>query len=229
VNSTLITTKLAKCSYAWDGATMNKVNGACGCGQGPTGPGTCDATKHPESSYFNKVPPEYTETSNGDSINVKRCWCQQYRGDKPADGTGHQCFFKGVAFDTTKGKDSEDETHAMLDWRVDHTGENSGSSYGPAVLVWNEMVLDGARMQEALKQDPAGTIVAAVYSGKDEWSKKLKKKAAQKMARDMRKKYKLSAPIPVIQLDQAVNTQSGHESPVWVYKAEDQSGSVAVV
>merc|ERR1712137_1326582 len=201
----------------------NKVNGACGCPQGPTGPDACNETKHPEASYFNKVPPDYTETCNGESPNVKKCWCQEYNGQKPADGTGHQCFFKGVAFDTTKGEDSQDETNIMMDWRVDHTGNDTGTTYGPALLTWNEFVFDGNRVNEALRADPAGTIVATVWSGYQA------KTVAQKMAQQMQEKYKLSAPLPVIMLDHEVNTQEASKSPVWVYRTEDQPASVEIV
>jgi len=238
VNSTLVLSKLAKCSYAWDGATTNKVNGGCGDSQGGQGrdrdhPGVgdyCDEKVHPESSFFNKVPPDYTETSNAESKNVHPKWCIWYHGhDLPEDGTGHQCFWKGIAFDTTKGKDTWDETHAMLDRRVSHTKKDSGSDYGPAIEAWNEMVLDGARVQDALRMDPAGTVVAVVYGGKDDWSASQFKGSAQRLAKHMQKKYNMSAPIPVIQLDATVDTQSGEQTPVWLFKEDNQPKSVIVV
>lgn len=45
----------------------------------------------------------------------------------------------------------------------------------------------------------------------------------------MQSKFKLSAPIPVIQLDQSVDTQSGAKTPVWLYNGKDQPKSVTAV
>jgi hypothetical protein len=229
VNSTLIRTKLGKCSYTWDGNTMSKVNNACGCPQGPTGPAACDEKAHPDASYFNRCnPPEYSETCTGDDPQVNKCWCENYHGGKPQDGTGHQCYFKGVAWDSVQGKDSEDETNKMLDWRVTPTREGSGGQYGPAITIWNEMVLDGRRMEEAMAVDPAGTIVAAVYAGKDDWSKGMKRPAAQHMARQMQQRWHLSKPIPVIELLTTVDTQTGKKTPVWKYNPADQPHNMEI-
>merc|ERR1712086_72887 len=110
-----------------------------------------------------------------------------------------------------------------------HTKKDSGSDYGPAIEAWNEMVLDGARLQDALRMDPAGTVVAVVYGGKDDSSAIKFKGKAQQLAEYMQSKYKLSAYIPVIQVDATVDTQSGEQTPVWLFKEDNQPKSVIVV
>jgi len=202
VNSTLIKTKLGKCTYAWDGSSMGKVNFGCGCQQGHTGKDEdCDAK---ESPYNNKVPPDFTTTSGADSPNVKGCYCMTFpESNRPANGAGSACFWKGVALDTKAG-DSEDETHTMLDWRINHTGGPQGGDRGDPMLAWNEMVLDGERMLEALKMDPAGTIPSMVYFGKSG-----KKAIAQQMAADFQAKYNLAKPVPVIKVNTDLDLEVG--------------------
>merc|ERR1712079_816636 len=100
---------------------MGKVNFGCGCQQGPSGhKEDCNTTSHPETPYNNKVPPDFTETSGAESSNVKNCMCHnKHENELPRNGNGAQCFWNGVAIDTKMG-DSPDETHTMLDWRMDH-------------------------------------------------------------------------------------------------------------
>lgn len=212
VNSTLIKTRLGKCLYAWDGASDNRVNNGCGCGQGTA---SCN-DKH--SAYYNKVPPEYTETSSGNSSNVAKCSCDSLSKDQwPKGGDGAKCFWKGVAFDTASGVDTPDETHTMLDWRT--ANQQGSGNRGPLQLVWNEFILDGHRMLEALRQDPAGTVVATVYSGTPGMAQSIAKKFAQV--------YNLPSPLPVIRLDTHVDGRTGNARP-WVFSAQDQASSFEV-
>lgn len=137
----------------------------------------------------------------------------------PQHWHGAGCFWKVVAFDTTAGKDSKDETHDMLDWRTDHQNTWDGD-YGDNMLAWNELILDGHRMLEALNDDPAATILAMVYSGSPG--------TAQSMAQTFQKKYNLEAPLPVIFLDTNVDVRSGTAKP-WVFKQQDQASSELIV
>lgn len=211
VNSSLIKTKLGKCLYAWDGATDNKVNSGCG---GPaTGGADC---KDKDSAYYNQCD---GQNCTAESPMVSKSWCTNVPDSEwPQHGNGARCFWKGVAFDTT-GEDSKDETHDMLDWRTDHQDTMDGP-YKDNTLAWNELILDGHRMLEALDEDPAATVLAMVYSGSPD--------TAKNMAEMFQKKYKLDKPVPIIFLDTAVDVRSGDSTP-WVFKEKDQPDSELMV
>jgi hypothetical protein len=226
VNSTLINTKLGKCAYSWDGGSDSKVNNGCGCSVVFNATDACtEGTKdYNASAYNNKVPPSYTETTNAESSVVADCACSVVQEDLlPKDGVGSRCYYKGPAFDTGRN-DNPNEFHAMLKRRVENQAQGD-AGYGPALTAWNELNIDGNRMNEALMADPAGTILAMIYStehGPDALSK------LKIMNSNFQKKYKLSKPLPMIMLDTTVDVRNGTASP-WVFKKEDQLADVTVV
>merc|ERR1712224_509989 len=187
----LIRTKLGKCSYAWDGGTQGKVNMGCGCHQGGSGKQSdCD---QPSCPYNNKVPPSFTEESTADSSNVKPCTCSNIaQSEWPTKwGLAPKCAWKGVAF-YPKGGDSQDETHEMLKWRIEHQADAGpdAPSHDP-MSFWNEMVLDGQELLKSLQEDAAATIPAIVYNPKI-GDPNAAKETALKLAKNMQDTYKLS-------------------------------------
>lgn len=91
---------------------------------------------------------------------------------------------------------------------------------GPLQLIWNEFNLDGHRMLEALKEDPAGTVLATVYT--------VTPGMAQQIAKKFGELHNLPGPLPIIMLDTSVDGRTGTAKP-WVFKAEDQVSSFEVV
>jgi len=219
VNSSLIRTKLGKCSFAWDGGTQGKVNMGCGAHQGRSGNQSfCD---EPDSPYKNKCcAPDCKETTTGDSPNVKNSVCSNMDQSKWPTTWQHgpDCFWKGPAY-YPPGGFVPDETHAMLKWRVDHQSEAGPDPEHDPMSFWNEMVLDGDQVLKQLEQDAAATIPAFVYNPKLDPQAKV---MAQKMANALQTKYKMSKPVPVIKVDTSVDVRSGNAKP-FIFESADEA------
>lgn len=218
VNSTLIHTRLGKCSFAWDGGTQGKVNNGCGCIQGRSGAQEdCDEKDCP---FNNKVPPDFTQTSNATSSNVEPCICTMNKAKRPEVwDESPKCFWRGVAF-YPPGGDVPDETHDMLQWRMQHQSKpNYDDPKHDPLSFWNEMVLDGHRLLEELKKDAAATIPAIVY---DPTVFPNAKADARRLADDMQKQYGLQKPVPIIKVDTNVDVTSGQARPFIFEKADKE-------
>lgn len=230
VNSSKVTSKLAKCMYAWDGASNGKVNFGCGGPQGKTGETVCGNPEDlKESAFNNKVPPEYTKTSGADSPNVKPFVCNgdAFVGVMPDNGVGDACFWKGVAFDTAIGE-SADEIHEAIDYRIDHSKDDK-SAYNDcgqsSTLCWNELILDGQLMQKEMQTDPAGTMSAILYWANPDNQPQTLQEAlaeAQKLAKEMQATYKMAKPVPIIQLNRDLDVRGGDAKP-FVFSPADNT------
>lgn len=133
------------------------------------------------------------------------------------------CYYKGPAFDPADDS-SPNELHKMMQRRIDNQ-EEGDSGYGPAITAWNEVNLDGDLLGKALEEDPAGIIVALVYSDHNgnEALENLKV-----MNQNFQKKYKLDKPLPMICLNRSANVTKGDAKP-WVFKPEDQLETATIV
>lgn len=189
--------QLAKCSYAYDGSSDQKLNGGCGCGAlGPAGAGACDDVM---SAYFNHDC-AWSATFDADACRnacrasdstgaclqatpqtekVEPCWCSSGHlanvwpnYDQNAAEGQDQCYFKGPAFYPGSG---EQETRAMLKRRFESQQTNGSiqqNDLSANISVykpekWNEIVLDGKVAFDMLNTNPESVVIAFVYQKDD--------------------------------------------------------------
>lgn len=199
-NQTAIQTKLAKCSYQFDGATFNRLNGGCGCGAGAM---TCN---DPSSAYSN-IDQESGGPATGTSPHVTRCSCEDPRHFDATHTNQEQCYWKGPSFYMPDGT-SEDGTRKMLAQRVSNSEGVDDLGHGKIRVkneYWNEIVLDGHKLLEELQRDAVGTIPAMVYVKGSAHGKE----QAVAMAVAMQSQYNLPAPVPVIAIDLEKDVRTG--------------------
>lgn len=199
-NQTAVETKLAKCSYQFDGATFNRLNGGCGCGAGPM---DCD---DPACAYNNQDP-ESGDTATGTSPHVSRCWCEDPRHYDATKTNEEQCYWKGPAFYMADGV-SQDQTRQMLAQRVANSegvDDVGGGQTRVKNEYWDEIVLDGNVLQDELTRDAVSTIPAMVYAKGDANGRA----RAQEMAQTMMEMYSLPSPVPLIAIDAEKDVSTG--------------------
>lgn len=199
-NQTAVETKLAKCSYQFDGATFNRLNQGCGCGAG--GSMDCDDPM----SAFNNVDPESNKPATGSSPHVTRCSCESPLAFKATKTTDEQCYWKGPAFYLPDGA-SDDGTRKMLAQRVANSEgeEQIGNIVRVKNEFWNEVVIDGKVLLEELQRDAVRTIPAMVYQK----GSAAAKEQAVVLAKEMASQYHLAAPVPVIAFDKEKDVSTG--------------------
>lgn len=225
-NSTGVHNTFGKCSYMFDGATFNRINGGCGCGAG----GAADC-KDPMSAYYNKDP-HTKENATGTSQGVEHCYCEEKADHlEPWPITlpsQTQCFWKGPAFYPPDGK-SPDQTRNMIKQRlsdtvtkgypVDYCG--GGQELDPC---WNEVLLDGSIVLDAVQTDPATAIAGVVYIKGNAGGKS----DAQKLAKAYKENFNMAWDVPIIAVDSNMDvTQPGIEGPFLV-EAADEEGRMVV-
>lgn len=199
VNSTLVHTKLGKCSYPNDGGTMHKYNMGCGC-ENPSGRDICGDNR---SAFANRdADTNYTTKVQGNSTNVAGCAC----GDDPSK-LGN-CFYKGAAYFPEDGP-SHDDTREMLKYRLAQQSPGNAAN-------WNEMILDGSVLLDLLERDAASVIPAILYNTD---VNPRARDLAQKVAQDMADHYKLKKPVPVIRVNTTANVTAGENPFVFEHDA----------
>lgn len=204
VNQTLIKQRLGKCAYTGDGGTDNKYNMGCGKRAACTSNNCTDRT----CAYAARDPAtDYSTYINGDSEVVAGAMMGAPGCDP---GT---CGYKGPAFWKETGL-VPDETFQAWKWRADHDPS----------AHWNEYILDGEMMKEALAYNPAGTIPAIVYASAFPGGADAGKAAAKAMAQTFATEWNMDTPVPVIKVDLDVNARDGG-SP---FKFEDTASELFV-
>jgi len=200
-NQTLVDTKYGKCSFAWDGGTQGKFNMGCGFN-----PGIMGCLPETNRSPFYDLDPAtgYTQKVTGASKVVAGIACES----KPQSawpttwGHGPDCFWKGAAYYPPSGL-ILDNTKQMLDWRTKH--QDYRDKLRDNLETWNEIVIDGEQLLDALKQNAAEAIPAMVYTSAS--GRAMAMDVAQKMA----KEYNLAQPIPLVRVNlDAVVTSGGN-------------------
>jgi len=218
VNTTLVKTKLSKCSFVWDGGTQGKYNMGCGCHSSHIG---CDDIKSP---YYNLDPAtNYTQQYTGKSQAVAGCLCETKPEKRPTSwGHGPDCYWRGVAFDHENCNASftagNDDTWQMLKWRVDHQDYSPMDQKKDPRAFWNEMIIDGDMLLRELEKDAAATIPAFIYQKGVAGAKGI----AQSMANEMQKQYKLSKAVPIISCDNRMDITHGG-NPFSVEEEEEET------
>merc|ERR1712048_181832 len=109
------------------------------------------------------------------------------------------------------GDSGEDEIWKMLHQRLGHQGRLE-----ELVSTWNEIVIDGDRLHQALVDDPALAIPAILYvrDPRDQQSTTIGRKQAKAMAETMAHLFGLTTPVPLVGIDPTINvTAEGAVGP----------------
>jgi len=221
-NQTTVDTRLAKCSYVYDGASDRRLNGGCGCGA--LGGADCHDVM---SAYTNNdcaasdsfdanACQNACRSNSSDCMKanpttqmVETCYCESphLHADYDKDSTlTSQCYFKAPNFFNSTGAD---ETRNMLKRRLESqfaTPVNEPLDANKTMFrykpeYWTEVVLDGEVMFETLRSKPAHAIIAFIYDK----ANAVGKLNAQTMARTMQAEFNMTKPVPVVAFDSTVN------------------------
>jgi len=205
INTTLVRTKLAKCSFTWDGGTDAKLNGGCGCHV------DASSCSDPACAYFDKCDGQKC-SNNSKQVYTCECANQPQSGWPKSWEQGPVCFWKGPAFYPPAGR-SADETHTMLDQRVMFQSNPGQQPLPDNYIQWNEMVLDGNLLLEEMERDPVATMPAIVYIP-DVHGKPYAVNAAKQMAQQLQKLHpKMTKPVPIIMVDTKVDARQPGSKP----------------
>lgn len=196
VNTTLVRTKLAKCSFAWDGGTDVKNNGGCGGYR----PGVCS---DPNSAYHNMCDGQPC-TDKSEEVVKAECVNRPQSEWPTSWGMGPNCFWKGPAFYPPAGSFA-DETHTMMNQRVKFQSSKDD-------FQWNEMVLDGDQLLKEMGTDAVATIPAIVYNPAVH-GLPYAQQTAKRVAQEMQTKYKMAAQPILIMIDTTVDARDPNSKP----------------
>jgi hypothetical protein len=214
VNQTLLQTKLAKCSYAWDGGTMGKYNYGCGCNPGVMNCG-------PSGPYGNMDKDTgYTKKNTGESNDVKSCACENKPESSWPKNWGHapDCFWKGPAY-YPEGGYVKDDTWNMVKWRVDHQEYSREDQGKDPVAFWNEVVVDAPELKKALAEDHLAAMPAIIYIKDSSGARNVAKSTAKFIADTYGECS--HQPAPTIAVD--LNANVAKNEDVFIYEPETES------
>jgi len=198
VNQSMVESRLAKCSFIWDGASGNRYNRGCGLGA----PGTdCNTA----GTAFDNICPSTQKTCTADDKEVTNAYCQPIPGGLhplPPTHTGQpQCFLPGPAMDFHEQTDYQPRTENVKYLREMVKGRiarNDGhDDEGPNLEKWNEIVIDELLYLPDLEYDPAVVVPAIVYAKSQEGHAKT---LAQQMQASFSKGLKVGN-IPIVMID----------------------------
>lgn len=193
---------LTKCSWQFDGAAFNRLNGGCGCGM-PSH--TCGTV----GTAFSNICPETGEPANGDCPSVSRCACDSGQTHYP-----QTCFWKGPAFNSsaTPGlphdavQNSPDQLRSMMAQRV--RGQNGTTMDGiPLRGYWNEVTIDGKILETMLSMNPNLAIAAFVYEQGNPQARLWAEEFNNQLEADYGHK------VMVVGLDTRMNVAAANEGP----------------
>jgi len=201
-NTSVVETKLGRCTYQYDGGTFARYNRGCG-GNAKVGPGMC---KNLESAWFDIDPKTGTDTTDKSEV-VLKDYCPN-RKDPPTEIDDAPCYWKGPAWSKT-GVTTKSETHKMMSQRIRNQRDDV-----EAVSAWNEVVIDLRVLLSELRQDPARVVLAMVYQdGGDSLKTQLAIKTAAMMAKDMQEEFNMDQPVPVVGVDTTLHIHSRPDVP----------------
>jgi len=196
-NTSLIETKLGRCTYQYDGGSLGRYNRGCGT-MAYNGEGGC---KKKNSAWYN-IDPKTGKEATGDAQCVLDDYCpvRIANGKEPVDSGSPPCFWKGPAFDRAKGF-GESESHEMLEQRI----RNQHKIYD-LMTTWDEVVIDAELLYDELVRDPARAVIAMLYHWSPDFRKTdIAKEAALAMAMEMQKEFNMSEPVPLVAVDTTMN------------------------
>lgn len=175
----MVENNIGKCYFQYDGGTYWNLNRGCGCH-------ASNDCNDPNGAYLSRA-------TQGDH-NVDRCDCEAYaqgHGGQMPGRHGRLCFHRGAAFNTNHVTSDNNNLHDMMAQRL---ASQRSAGDEESMESWNEVVLDGAMMQDHLNNDPFSVVQAFFYlrGGSDRFANNM----AERFAREHQ-----GARIPVIELD----------------------------
>jgi len=198
-NGTLARERLAKCFYMFDGNSYYRYNGGCGCMAAKADQGSCT---DPHAPYFNIAPDgEFVDGDNEEY--AKKCLCTDVHSEQH-DAAGNDCFWRGPAYNTSKGLYGGSEYKSVIQQRLNVVEPASQ-------WRWNELVMDARVLQQILAEDPASAIVGVFYYNNiilPDQNKQNKGKA-QDIQTQLLEKYKVKFPIVECGLHVPVSKEKG--------------------
>lgn len=171
---------VAKCFFQYDGGTYWNLNRGCGC----QGSHDCN---DPNGAYLS--------TASQGNPDVDRCSCDAYQqghGGQLPDRHGPLCFWRGSAYDSNS---INTDNNQLFDMLIQRLSSQVAAGNDEATESWNEVVLDGVRMQDLLTNDPYSVIQAFFY---------VRGRHGEQFAHTMQDRFAREyqgARIPVIELD----------------------------
>lgn len=152
----------SKCAYAFDGSSDMRPNRGCGCSinKPNCAPNTLGwPCPDGRSACADRDPLNKLRKITGDSAVIRACQCAAMNVTEDANPTWAgasvatvSCLWRGPSFFPGQG---EDELRRAL--RQQHKFVRNAS------MPWNEVVLDGVVMNDAIAADPAGAIAAFFF------------------------------------------------------------------
>jgi len=198
-NSALVESTLARCYYATNGVSRTRYNGGCGCQAPEEARGDC---KSPHCPYENIGPDGYFV--DGDVPQATKCMCKDYRKVVPNDA----CFWRGPAYNTSAktsmfgkkkaGRFESSEVDSFIKQR-----EVFQTQFKVAKSVWDEVVIDGHGLKEALDHDPANAVEGVYYYTPQDLA------AATKVQADFKSRYGVVLPIVRVDDENPVSKDKG--------------------
>lgn len=194
-NQAAVESTFGKCYYMYDAATFTRVNRGCGCH------GHSHDCGNPESAF--------AWQGSGTDPHVDGCACDshQLRLPMPERTTDQMCFWRGAALDSN-GAPTADQLREMVLQRIENQ-EGQTEDVGESHLryrqeYWNEIVMDGAVMQQELASDPRSVVTAFVYVRGHTAGRNKANRMSQQVVADFG-----GPPIPVVELDPVNGARNG--------------------
>jgi hypothetical protein len=199
-NTSLVETKLGRCTYQYDGGSLGRYNRGCGT-MAYNGEGGCEKKA---SAWYDLDPKTGRQvTADADCVMDDYCPNRIRNGKEPLESGSPPCFWKGPAFDPRAQAQGfgESETHEMLEQRI----RNQHDIYD-RMTTWDEVVIDAELLYNELVRDPARAVIAMLYHWSPDFRKTdIAKGAALAMALEMQKEFNMSEPVPLVAVDVTMN------------------------
>lgn len=180
-NQTAVETDVGKCAYMYEAHSFARVNRGCGCaskyqancGQ-PAAPYQNQDCKYESWDVAEWTPiPGSCKNNTESTKNVERCWCKsQDRAPmtpSPEDmtTTSQQCYFRLPAMYPPNGV-FPSELHEMVTSRIANQEAANETLEDGRIRwrqeYWNELILDGERLDALLSAgNPRHAVAAIIY------------------------------------------------------------------
>lgn len=208
-NSTLMN-DLARCFYIFDGRSVDRYNGGCGC--------LADSKymncQSPYSPFRNVAPDGKFITGN--SPDAMRCHCTK------DSSTNSGCFWRGPTYNTSTGLYGASEMQQFVEMR---------EKDAPHIGTWDEVVIDARKLHDVLARDPASAFVGVFFFWNSDGAQFNAGRLATAKSVQRALKAKYGVDLPLVGINQSV-VVSADRGPFFEYKHEMldlTEGSQAVV
>jgi hypothetical protein len=212
-NQTGVETHFGKCVYMWDGASLNRLNGGCGCGA-PGAIDQPDSCDDRTTAYWN-IDPDTQKWATGTSPEVVKCSCLDGQQPMPVSTLEPACYFRMPAFYPPPNR-WLNHLRDMLKTRIANQDAVDPTPDGPRIRkeYWNELILDNNFLLEALNKDPVSGIMGVFFVNDGNPEKThIAREDAQTYADWIQDRFHLRGELPVVMLDTRVNVSKAGAQP----------------